>query len=122
MILHTILSFLAPMVWFIPGSGTKDKPNVTADPWSIDGFIAWAESNPTDKHYQWANGNICLLAQWGQHLNPKEHQVYGYTTALNTISAWGCAIKFERAVAVYSPHTFGAAVERAKIYKAKHGL
>lgn len=88
-----------------------DKPEVKADPFSLESLIAWLEKQPADQHYDYCDGDNCLTAQYLTHCGFKE--VFLTVERLKNLgwyyiaSGWhtrnGCG---ER--------TFGAALERAR--------
>lgn len=41
-----------------------DKPEVKADPFSLESLIAWLEKMPADETYNYVNGRACLLCQY----------------------------------------------------------
>lgn len=77
-----------------------------ADPFSLEGLIAWLEKQPADKTYNFSNcQGLCLLSQ--------------YLTASGKKWGFDYGPLIEKApavepVAMTEPWTFGAALERAR--------
>lgn len=75
---------------------------------SFIGFVAWLETKDPDEKYNWGDGCRCAI---GQYLN-----LFGITNANNI--PYSEYEKFEGGpdvfVALKEPHTFGAALERAR--------
>ena len=90
-----------------------DKPEVKADPFSLESLIAWAEKQPADKHYDfWCNQ--CYL---GQYFEAHGFEVVSIGTG--TVLFRGSTGRMTlpphfNAIAEATPHTFGAALARAR--------
>ena len=41
-----------------------DKPEVKADPFSLDSLVAWLEKQPAAKVYCYEDTGVCLLSQY----------------------------------------------------------
>jgi hypothetical protein len=82
------------------------KPEVKADPFSLESLIAWLEKQPAGDVYCWSDTEQCLLGQWARAMGVPEKEVANKSTELDT-----CA-PFDD-IALLSPFTFGAALERA---------
>lgn len=88
-----------------------DKPEVKADPFSLESLIAWLEKMPADGAYRWEEHRDCLLGQWciyngliGSALGNKSIDL-GLST--NPDGFYEIAVES-------GPYTFGAALERAR--------
>jgi len=88
----------------------EQKTETKADPFSLDSLIAWLEKQPADIWYPWGNcRGECLFSQYLTHLGyPKD------PCNEATIGPW--AILHDRHYGLMhgQPHTFGAALERAR--------
>lgn len=90
-----------------------DKPEVKADPFSLESFVAWAERQQADESYCFTNFGGCLFAKWFKSINENSRHVAGYRYQVG-----GYEKNFEqmgmRDIALLEPHTFGAALDRAR--------
>jgi len=91
----------------------QTKPDV----FSLESLIAWLETMPADKKYDWAFAESCLLGQWcaanglaGDELFEKSIELGNFAAAPAIANA---------ALGKLNECTFGAALERAR--KALHG-
>ena len=75
----------------------------------IDNLISWIEKHPEDREYYYRSYDSCLMAQY--------LRAYWARVSVGTIDH--LEDHFSR-VACVEPHTFGAALERAKLFK-QHG-
>jgi hypothetical protein len=95
--------------------GTFEKIDTKADPLTIESLIAWLETMPANKRYEYeiCNGK-CLYG-----LYMASHGIaWGESGACSTLDSGQeradfCAMVYEH-VAVQRPWTFGAALDRAK--------
>jgi len=89
----------------------KWKADVTADPFKLSTLIAWLEKQPAHKGYCYLASGGCLLHQYFTACGFKKVTVGGYGVSLNNIEyPLG---DFEN-IPNETPHTFGAALERAR--------
>lgn len=82
------------------------------DPFKLETLIAWAEKQPADKRYDY----WCNRCYFGQYFEAHGHQVRMVGTASVTFND-GETRHFPAGffdVAFEAPHTFGAALERAR--------
>ena len=79
-----------------------------ADPFSLESLIAWLEKQPAECSYDWQFIPNCLLGQWARAMG-----VSGEYAILNRSKALGMSTPFS-GIALFSPCTFGAALERAR--------
>lgn len=89
-----------------------EKPEVKADPFSLESLIAWLEKQPADKMYCYQDLGHCLLGQYFRSCGFLNVQVGGSEVGLN-----GRDFRLSEAfanIAVEYPRTFGAALERAR--------
>lgn len=85
--------------------GNWQKPKV--DIVSLEGFIGWLEKQPPEEQYSWGNCSTCAIAQYlGAHGIRIRDISYEKYNALE-----GGAGNY---VALGRPHTFGAALDRAR--------
>lgn len=80
---------------------SKSKVEVKADPFSLESIIAWGEKQPADRNYNWVSSD-CYLCQY---LKANGYKVSDYDK-IN--------INDRVDVAFDRPHTFGAALTRAR--------
>lgn len=92
-----------------------DKTEIKADPFALDSLIAWLEKQPADGIYCYTDHGRCLLGQYFSAMGYEKPYIYSdglfehgesairhrYPGGFNTI-------------ALESPRTFGAALERAR--------
>lgn len=90
-----------------------DKPEVKADPFSLESFISWLEMQPPGKWYAWDEAGSCLLGQWcesngleGLDIRNKSLELAQWTN--------GNEVFAEAALGDLNRCTFGAALERAR--------
>ena len=88
-------------------------------PYTLPHLIAWLEKHPVDRFYDYRCGHSCVFAQYANSMN-REHY---WSEALNefaniygadTVSSEGRIRRIARNV----PHTFGAALGRARALEA----
>jgi hypothetical protein len=99
-------------MFFDPGT----KPEVKADPLSLDSLIAWLEKQPADMEYDYLCNGHCLLGEYFRHVNPAFYSVGPYQAHFregNTFTDWDVPRTWDR-LAVEHPRTFGAALKRAR--------
>lgn len=93
-----------------------DAPVSKPDPFTLPHIIAWLETMPADGTYVWSNCNgKCLF-----HLYGEENGLVSNANAsayLQTTDRIGDIL--HAGIAVMLPHTFGAALIRARAYAAK---
>jgi hypothetical protein len=88
-------------------------PEPKHDPFTLESLVAWLEKMPGEKHYCFFSQGHCLIASYLSSLGFRNVWVGGFT--------WYCdgrrrsKLPFEfRLVARELPHTFGAALTRAR--------
>jgi hypothetical protein len=82
------------------------------DPFSLGSLIAWLERQPRSIHYEYICGGTCLLAQFFQAHGYSNILVGGFRVLLDDIM---CELPaWFNDIAISEPHTFGAALERAR--------
>ena len=95
---------------------TQTEPDV----FSLDGLIAWLEKQPVGHSYIGDNATACILCQWvGEVIGqPVRHQWNNREDRHFYVSADGSTrvemTHLEYPVARPQPHTFGAALSRAR--------
>jgi len=98
------------------------SPTVKDDPFSLDALIAWLETKPADEAYQYCDTGRCLFSQFGEHLGLGAGREAYFAYLLKhgiTYETWKCRMTEPFGnVAVESPETFGAALQRAKALRA----
>lgn len=75
--------------------------------YSVAGLIQWLEKKDPATEYKWCNAGICLYGQYLHESLGRECTLKEWNQFLDT--GVGCA-----GVALSLPHTFGAALERAR--------
>jgi hypothetical protein len=80
---------------------------------TMAGFIAWLEQQPAEETYVWENCEICAIAGYAQSIG--KH----YVDVVDAIdgSLHG-AHPLEKNVSLPRPHSYGAALKRARKYEA----
>jgi hypothetical protein len=87
-----------------------EKPEVKADPFSLESLIAWLERQPADGRYDWANCNgRCLVG-----LYVAAHGIPWKTLFDVKEDGYDILVGPDRNIAIDEPWTFGAALERAR--------
>jgi hypothetical protein len=94
----------------------KWEQKTKADPFSLDSLIAWLEQQPAENRYCYADNGKCLL---GRYFTAK---------GFKAVNVWSSGVSYQGGdaglpphfndIAVYTPHTFGAALERARAARA----
>ena len=92
------------------------------DALSLDGLISWLETKPADDAYCYIDTGHCLIGQYTRERLGFEDVTVG---SLRFIGLKGDGLgryysmpPHWNNVAAHFPHTFGAALERARAYKA----
>lgn len=97
------------------------KKKIKADPMALDTLISWAELQPPDEHYDYRNCHTCYLAQYFHDCGFNRVEV-----SKNFVKRWdqGLILSLPAQdmlpdlfnwIAEDVPHTYGAALERAKL-------
>lgn len=76
-----------------------------ANPFSLESLIAWLEKQPPDANYDWSDAAKCVLGQFAAAMGADDAELE--SLSLSNIEP------FDN-VALDSPYTFGAALERAR--------
>lgn len=85
-----------------------NKPEVKADPFTLESLIAWLEMQPGEKTYNWFDIKDCLACKYLEAAGIEEP--WGkivYTTIFGSEPAY-------HEIAGTRPWTFGAALSRAR--------
>lgn len=83
------------------------------DPFMLESLIAWLRTKDGAEQYPWVNIRKCVMAQFRDYVAWKG----SYTSLLGEMGV-SDPVKFECAVTAPLPHTFGAALLRARAYQA----
>lgn len=83
----------------------KWEQQTKADPWSLNGLIAWLETMPPKTRYYFSDARTCLIAQYMRSQGQKKIAFYCHEIP----EPFG-----EIANPVDGNETFGAALERAR--------
>ena len=105
-----------------------DKPKATPAPYTLNSLIAWLEGLPSDASYDWGcTYGRCLIGQYA-YANGLDS---GYDAQTNSFRKTGpmfffrdgtpSPISLAEKIAVSPPHTFGAALERARACRDAEG-
>jgi hypothetical protein len=98
-----------------------DLPAETkADPFSLDALIAWLETKEPTEEYRYGACFGCAIAQYLMSLGVEKPLVGARTWtdfAEKHLSDTPLPVHWNK-IAVREPHTFGAALERARALKA----
>jgi hypothetical protein len=85
----------------------KWKPPVVADPFALETLIAWLEKQPADSAYDFYCIRTCAAAQYAKEC--------GFTDEFRpTLSAFFGGFDRYHVIVGKTPHTFGAALSRAR--------
>lgn len=88
-----------------------------ADPFTLDSLIAWLETMPADRVYNFFDcDGRCLIGQYIAAKSSSNHwRHYGYPNWMDLVDAHPHVSK----IATHEPFTFGAALLRARALKAQ---
>lgn len=108
--LTALLAFVVPAAWAKPEVVPQvEKPK----PKSLAGFVSWLETRDPAEEYNWWNcGGDCLIGRYQGHCMGRKAGTYGcgYEEYFGTPLAQGPFA----AIAMPTPWTVGAALERAR--------
>lgn len=90
-----------------------------ADPLSLESLIAWLEKQPEDGLYNYSNVKDCLICRYLRAAGIPFHSAGGEDFQPANIYAERVRLPGWRNVTAPSPHTFGAALSRARALQAK---
>jgi hypothetical protein len=83
-----------------------DKTEVKADPFSLESLIAWLEKQPTNVAYDWDDcDGGCLIGLYGNAIGIGERWKQFHSNLFESDRLY---------IASRAPHTFGAALDRAR--------
>ncbi len=82
-----------------------------ADPASLDAFIAWLETKPSEEEYVWVDPLRCAMGQYRSFVRSRGG--FRGVTFLENIIGENAYMAITRA----KPYTFGAALDRALAFK-----
>ncbi len=85
---------------------SKDFVETKPDVFSLEGLIAWLETQDPATTYCWVDGGHCLLAQYAKAV--------GSTYLKVTVGLNGGRHGEPDGIAILRPWTYGAALERAR--------
>lgn len=97
---------LAREEWSIPKVQPVDKPDV----FSLESLIAWLEKMPPRESYRTWELDNCLLGQWSQAMGAADFKEQSYQLGIAEPFLTIASIDGPRD----QPHTFGAALTRAR--------
>jgi len=86
----------------------KWEQETKVDPLSVAGLIAWLAKQPTRREYEYYSCQRCLVAEYLKSIgsvNPDAEYIFS--------EALGAGWPYDK-IAAERPHTFGAALERAR--------
>lgn len=87
-------------------------------PGSFDHFSDWVARHDPDAEYCWMDNGVCLFGQYGKYCGHTGKRPY--THAMNLFHQAATYWPLLKAgVACEKPHTFGEALKRIQIAKAK---
>lgn len=81
------------------------------DIFKIEPLVRWLETKRATDEYNFADRKSCVLAQYYEHLGT-DADVGGWTVTIDT--KWHTMSEEFSDIAAEEPHTFGAALERAR--------
>lgn len=88
------------------------KWDIKANPYSLSNLIAWLQTMPPEREYNFGSCQTCALAQYYTYCGFKA-VVMGATTFFTESGLFESPEVFDE-IAREEPYTFGAALERAK--------
>lgn len=97
------------------------KQEVKADPFKLETLIAWLEKQPAASNYPYMDGCSCMFAQYLSAHGFSEPSIGGVTFSYQSGNRRKGLNPFPTGfpcVASGWPHTFGAALERARALQA----
>jgi hypothetical protein len=81
----------------------------------LQGLVAWLEGKPGGTTYPWIDPEDCLFARYSRSLGNSERcYLELYRIVGEMYSSHGPLSKIESKVAFVSPHTYAAALQRAR--------
>lgn len=98
---------------------TRWDANVKADPLKIETLVAWLEQQHPKAEYCYEDTAVCLLAKYfgqseGKDVNCTGTMVVRFEDGTDIIFP----VSWHNKIAEPTPHTFGAALKRAREYAA----
>lgn len=91
-----------------------DKPEVKADPYSLESLIAWLEKQPTEQKYCFMDNGGCLFFKYFSAMGVPVYSVGGdYYRTESGGDRHFFPDNFSR-IAAGEPHDIGAALSRAR--------
>lgn len=95
------------------------KPEVKADPFSLESLIAWLEKQPAEESSCYLHSGTCLLSQYFTAQGFKQVNVGGF--CVHEGPNWKVVGKYSMAFVriAQTGRTFGHALERARAVAAK---
>lgn len=91
----------------------EGEAQTKADPFSLESLIAWLGKQPATREYTWVDCRECLIGQYAQTLGYKDAGDIP-SAAYEELEGISRNANCNNAVAFPLPHTFGAALERAR--------
>lgn len=91
-----------------------------AEPLTLGHFIEWLQTHDPDKEYEFRNcKGMCLVGQYMTSIGrswdgPGDGPLNEYGVVCRTLFGGDGPCRIEQSVAQDTPHTFGAALERAR--------
>lgn len=90
-----------------------ERPEVKADPHSLENLIAWLEKKPARRTYCYMDNGACLMHQYFTACGLDVDHVGGMS--ITYVSGdWELLKNGMDDIAAEEPHTFGAALKRAR--------
>lgn len=89
-----------------------DKTETKPDAFSLASLIAWLETMPADDAYRSWDLDNCLLGQWSRSAGLNEIEVRNNSYHLGIRSPFAAIASIDGPAT--EPHTFGAALKRAR--------
>jgi hypothetical protein len=112
---------LADMLEGVPAQQVPAKPSST--PFTLPHLINWADGKPKDDFYDWNSLYVCFLGLYftesGALGSAFERPFTNAINNLHTNVGEGLARLIVKRVAEPLPHTFGAALDRARKLQAE---
>lgn len=91
-----------------------EKPEIKADPFSLESLIAWLEKQPASAGYCYQSNGNCLLAKYFHAAGYPNAMLGGDYVRLHGVRQRTIISEEFQIIPLREPHTFGAALERAR--------
>jgi len=91
-----------------------DKPEIKADPFSLESFAAWLETQDAAREYDWIDVCGCVCHEYLSAMGLRRAPYPKRDCDGGRLSSIFPSIEVYHKVCGTHPHTFGAALDRAR--------